>query len=192
MISKPSIAPIGRDDQDERDEPGPGGVEAERLGGPVQRDGIEDDQGDDDGEAQPEAEDPMVAGIELDGQVGLVLLGVRFGHLGLVGASGQFPEVDAGSQGVLDRLGHRRVFLQQALDRGGRVSPQFSVGMRCSFGIGLRRQVEVVVFGFWLALRLAMLDDGFDSHLSSSGHGLKEMSRTGGEPDTRRVCQALR
>jgi hypothetical protein len=34
-----------------------------------------------------------------------------------------------------------------------------------------------------------MLDDGFDGHLSSSDRGSTEMSRTGGEPDTRRLCQ---
>ena len=44
----------------------------------------------------------MVTGIELDGQVGLVLFGVGFDYLGLVGASGQFPEVDAGAQRLLD------------------------------------------------------------------------------------------
>jgi hypothetical protein len=34
-------------------------------------------------------------------------------------------------------------------------------------GIGLCRQVRVVAFGLWLALRLAMPDDGFDGHFSS-------------------------
>ena len=68
----------------------PAGVEAERLGGPVQRDGVQDDEGDDQGGAQPEAEGPVAGGVELDGEVGLVLFGVRRGHLGLVGAPGQF------------------------------------------------------------------------------------------------------
>jgi hypothetical protein len=61
--------PDRSDYQDERHEPGSGRVEAERLGGPVQRDGIENDQGDDNGEAQSEAKGPAVAGIELDRQV---------------------------------------------------------------------------------------------------------------------------
>ena len=184
------MAPIGRDDQDERDEPGPGGVEAERLGGPVQRDGIQDDQGDDDGEAQPEAEDPMVAGVELDGQVGLVLFGVGLDYLGLVGASGQFPEMDAGAQGVLDLLGHRRVFLQQALDRGGGMGLQGGVGRRRRFGVGLRGQGRVVAFG--IGVGIAMLGDGFDGHVCLLRSRPETDEPTGGEPDTRRVCQGFR
>ena len=157
---EPQHRPDGRDHQDERDEPGPCGVEAERLGGPVQRDGIQDDESDDDREAQPEAEDPVVAGIELDRQVRLVLFGVRLGLLGPAGALGQFPQMDAGAQGVLDLLRHRRVFLQQSRDRGGRMGLECGVGWRHLFGVGLHRQGRVVAFG----VRLAMLGDGFDGH----------------------------
>ncbi len=37
------MAPMGRDHENERDEPGPSGVAADRLGGPVQREGVQGD-----------------------------------------------------------------------------------------------------------------------------------------------------
>ena len=65
-----------RDDEDERDEPGPHRVEVERLGGPVERDGVQHDEDDDQSRADHESEDSVTGGIELGRQRGLVLLGL--------------------------------------------------------------------------------------------------------------------
>ena len=80
----------GGDEQDHGHDPGAVVVQAEGLGGPVQREGVQDDQGDDEAGAQPEGQGAAsTPGSRLDGQVGFTLLGVGGFRFGGGGAAGQ-------------------------------------------------------------------------------------------------------
>ena len=74
--------PGRRDDEDKRHRPGPAGVEAERLGRPVQRDGVQHHELDGQGRGEREPEDPVARRVVPGQQRIVALLG---GLLCLVG-----------------------------------------------------------------------------------------------------------
>src|ERR1700734_2157245 len=90
-----------RDNEDERHQPGSSGREIERLGGPVERYGVEDDEQDDDDRAEREAEDPATAGVAFGHKRGLPLLRGLPGLLGRASALLQFLQVDLSASGLI-------------------------------------------------------------------------------------------